>query len=134
MKNGYFKYFLLCLIFLASTLTLPAAVIFSENFNASTSLPTGWTTAQLESERPADRVWRCDNPGGQYVSGGNFSGNFAIYDGSYGGYVTDPNVKTHLTTPVIDCSDHTNVTLAFDIYFSDYYYNHVAANVQVSND
>ncbi|MCB5231297.1 MAG: choice-of-anchor J domain-containing protein, partial [Candidatus Cloacimonetes bacterium] len=123
----------MCLVFLATTLTLPAAVIFSEDFNASTNIPDGWTTEQLEEARPADRAWRCDNPGNISV-GGNFTGNFAMYDGYYGGYVTSPNVRAILTTPVIDCSGHESITLAYDVYYYHYSSNYKAAEVLISTD
>ncbi|MFA5499166.1 MAG: hypothetical protein WC327_06450, partial [Candidatus Cloacimonadia bacterium] len=133
MKNGYFKYLLLCLVFLATTLTLPAAVIFSEDFNASTNIPDGWTTEQLEEARPADRAWRFDNAGNLSI-GGNFTGNFAVYDGNYGGYVYSPNVRAILTTPAIDCSGYSNVTLAYDAYYVHYTTGYVAAEVLISTD
>jgi hypothetical protein len=133
MKKSIFKYLLLSLIILFSTLTLSAAVIFSEDFNASTSLPSGWTTEQLEPTRPAERVWRCDNPGNLSV-GGNFTGNFALYNGAYSGYVYNPNVRAILTSPVIDCSGYSNVTLAYDAYYYHYATGYVAAEVLISTD
>ncbi|MCB5230775.1 MAG: hypothetical protein WCX83_03965, partial [Candidatus Cloacimonas sp.] len=132
MKHGYFKYLLLSLILLTSTLALHAGLIFYEDFDASTELPAGWTTAQTESAYSADIVWRIDDYASWY--GGNFSNNCAAYDEPYNYYYSDPNLKAHLTTPAIDCTGHSNVTLVWDNYADVYAYLGVGADVLISND
>ncbi|MFA5498577.1 MAG: T9SS type A sorting domain-containing protein [Candidatus Cloacimonadia bacterium] len=134
MKRRYFKYSLMFLLFVVSALTLFAEhIIFFEDFNAAPTIPAGWTNEQLEPSRPASKVWSFNNPRGR-EPGTGFTGNFAIYEGTLGGYFYLPNCQVSLTTPKIDCSGYSDVTLSFDSRYyidSGYYVN---VSLQVSTD
>lgn len=135
MRNSNLKYTLVFLLFVVSTLTLFAEhIIFFEDFDASPTIPAGWATDQLEPSRPAEKAWVFNNPYPRTLKG-NFSGNFAIFDGAlFGGYIYQPPyTKAQLTTPKIDCSGYSDVTLSFDSRYS-FGSSYRNTSLQISSD
>ncbi len=99
--------------------------MFLETFD-NCSLPSGW---MVNDTIGAGDVWAFDDPGGRENQTGG-SGCFAISDSDHAGEV---NMDTELTSPAIDCSALTQVTLDFKYDF-DTFSGADVADVNVSND
>ena len=99
--------------------------MFIESFDGC-EVPSGWT---LNDNIGAGDVWTFDDPGGRENQTGG-SGCFAISDSDHAGEVV---VDTDLTSPIIDCSALTQVTLDFKYDF-DTFTGADVADVDVSND
>jgi len=85
-----------------------AAVGVRETFQASASLPPGWTVVDhLDS----GQVWRFDDPGQRGNRTGG-AGRFAIVDSDY--YGDGGHQDTDLRTPLLDFSRLATVSLQFD--------------------
>ena len=100
-------------IAVTGTATVPTFNIpFSEDFNASTSLPISWEIV--------------DNDGGGYVwEFGTHANGLSGADGNYAyvnsdAYGSGNSQDTDLITPKIDMSNATDITLAYSYYFRDY--------------
>jgi hypothetical protein len=92
----------------SATVTLP----LTQNFNASTSLPSGWT---IVDNQGGGQVWQI----GTHASGlGGTPGNYAYLNSD--AYGSGKTQNSDLVTPLIDCSGATSVTLAFTHYFRFY--------------
>lgn len=86
------------------------AQIFSENFNASTSLPTGWTT----NATTGSEVWEVGNTAFYE----EFTDNVAFFDDDYAG--EDVINVSSLVSPVINLSAVTNPVLNFSFVNETY--------------
>jgi len=84
---------------------------FSENFNASTNLPTSWTIVDHQGN---GQVWEFGT-GGSMIGA---DGNYAYLDSD--GYGSGNTQNTDLVTPKIDMSNAADITLSFDHYFNFY--------------
>ncbi|HQP70957.1 MAG TPA: agmatine deiminase family protein, partial [Clostridiales bacterium] len=85
---------------------------FTQNFNASTSLPTSWTIVDNQGN---GQVWQF----GTHTSGlGGTPGNYAYLNSD--GFGSGNSQNCDLVTPKINMSSGTNVTLAFTHYFRFY--------------
>lgn len=89
-----------------------ATLPFYENFNASTSLPSGW---EIIDNQGSGQVWQF----------GTFAGGISGADGNYAylnsdGYGSGNTQNCDLVTPVINMTGASNVTLAFSHYFRSY--------------
>jgi len=83
--------------------------LFHESFDACT-LPDGWS---VKDNTGNEAVWLFDDPMGRgNLTGG--SGCFAISDSDRAG---EMDIDTELISPPIDCSELTNVALAFKYDF-----------------
>nr|HXK50664.1 C25 family cysteine peptidase [Clostridiales bacterium] len=92
----------------AQAATLP----FYENFNASTSLPSGW---EIIDNQGSGQVWQF----GTHTSGlSGADGNYAYLNSD--GYGSGNTQNTDLVTPLINMTGASNVTLSFSHYFRSY--------------
>lgn len=101
------------LLFSLFAITLVSAQGFSENFNASTNLPTGWTTtAQTGTD-----VWHV----GDYAFEADFSSNVAYFDDDAAG--PSGINKASLISPIINLASIANPKLSFDYMNAVYDYD-----------
>ena len=81
---------------------------FSENFNASGVVPADWL---LDDNQGNNQVW-------QFGTGGSLNGTTGNYAYLNSDAYGSGNIQnTDLITPLIDCSDFSNITLSFSHYF-----------------
>lgn len=98
--------------------------VLSEDFDASLSLPSGWTVEDL-AVPPNGEVWTIETGGeaGGFPAGNNLvydnggSGNYATFDSDGYGSNT-PAEESTLTSPVFDASSLTSVTLEFNTVYN----------------
>ncbi|MDY0018087.1 MAG: C25 family cysteine peptidase [Candidatus Delongbacteria bacterium] len=89
-----------------------ATLPFYENFNVSTSLPSGW---EIIDNQGSGQVWQF----GTFASGiSGADGNYAYLNSD--GYGSGNTQNCDLITPVINMTGASNVTLAFSHYFRSY--------------
>lgn len=116
-----------------------AQVVLSEDFEASLSLPTGWTNINAGAD--PNEIWTFSNsPDFQFffaAGNGYFhqfagSGNYAFFNSDF--YQENGLENVSLTSPVFDCSNLTDVTLDYNHFIAagDGTYNG-AAHVEVFN-
>jgi PKD repeat protein len=103
-----------CLLFFN---TKAQTVLLTEDFTsagAPSTAPSGWVIEQYYTTSVATDSWRFDNPGFR-SPGGNFSGNFAIFDGdNYSLNATFENIG--LVSKEFSTQGHDTVYVAFDTY------------------
>jgi len=104
-----FTVFLIISIF--STKVFAQVTIFSENFNGSSSLPTGWTQVQVTGTD----AWTINN-GGYYDNGSNNPSS--AYSGTRNAFLfsptSPPSTNTRkLVTPALDLGGLSSITLKF---------------------
>jgi len=92
-------------------ISIAQVTVFSENFNGSASLPTGWSQVQVSGSD----VWTINN-GGCYDNGVNNPSS--AYSGTRNAYLfsptSPPSTNTRkLVTPVLDLGGLSNITLKF---------------------
>jgi hypothetical protein len=100
-------------IAVSGTGTVPVfGLPFTQNFNASTSLPTSWTIVDNQGN---GQVWQF----GTHTSGlGGTPGNYAYVNSD--GFGSGNSQNCDLVTPKINMSAGTNVTVSFTYYFRSY--------------
>ncbi|MBW6516058.1 MAG: S8 family serine peptidase [Candidatus Cloacimonetes bacterium] len=96
----------------ATTLYEPFTLPFSENFNASTTLPDFW---QIIDHQGNGQVWQFGTTSGG-LSG--TTGNYAYLNSD--AYGSGNTQNADLVTPTLDLSNNYNVNLSFTHYFRQY--------------
>jgi len=90
----------------------PFGIPFSEDFNASTNLPTSWTIVDNQGN---GQVWAF----GTHTNGlSGADGNYAFLNSD--GFGSGNTQNADLVTPKIDMSNATGITVSFDYYFRSY--------------
>jgi hypothetical protein len=90
----------------------PFTLPFTQNFNASTSLPVAW---QNKDNQGSGQVWQF----GTHTSGlSGADGNYAYLNSD--AYGSGNTQNADLITPTIDMSGYSSITLTFKHYFRSY--------------
>ncbi|MGB0806229.1 MAG: hypothetical protein ACPGRC_06020 [Salibacteraceae bacterium] len=97
-----------------STISQTTTTLLNENFS-SNSTPSGWSNSEPSG---FTGKWEFNDPYNRNISGGNFSGNYALVDSD--GIGNGNSQKTKLTSPAFDASGYTTVTLEYDYQYRDY--------------
>jgi M6 family metalloprotease-like protein/uncharacterized repeat protein (TIGR02543 family) len=95
-----------------------ASLPFSENFNASTSLPNCWSIVDNQGN---GQIW-------QFGTGGVLSGadgNYAFLNSD--AYGSGNSQNADLVTPLLDLSNYSDITLSFI-----HYYRHLSSSATLS--
>ena len=125
------KWLLLPFIFLFFSSTIFSQVtIFEETFSSASGYtpPSGWENTYNSGTNSSD-IWDFDNNFGRNITGGGFSGNFAILDSDGLGGGKTQNVT--LTSIEFDASTYTNLILSFSNHFR--FYSGQTGVIQVYN-
>jgi subtilisin family serine protease len=88
---------------------------FTENFNASTSLPGGWTIVDIQG---GGQVWQFGTHASGLSTTGGSSGNYAFLNSD--AYGSGKTQNTDLVTPLIDMTGYSSITLSFTHYYRHY--------------
>ena len=99
---------------------------FSQDFNASTSLPTAWTIVDHQGN---GQVWTFGTHGSG-LSGAD--GNYAYLNSD--GYGSGNTQNADLVTPKIDMSNASDITLSFSHYYRHYSSGSTSATLSYSID
>lgn len=111
MKKFFTLFLLTCGMFAAKSQTKFLTEDFSNG--SGTTPPTGWTQNQLYTTAPTLDFWDFSNPGSR-TTGGNFSGNFAIFDSdNYSNNAVFENIA--LESPSFSTQGYDTVWLKFDV-------------------
>lgn len=111
MKKLFTLLFLICGIATAQSQTK----FLTEDFTngSGTTPPTGWTQNQLYTTSATTDFWEFSNPGAR-TPGGDFSGNFAIFDSdNYSNNAVFENIA--LESPSFSTQGYDTVWLKFDV-------------------
>jgi lysyl endopeptidase len=106
--------------FVVDEFTLP----FTENFNASTNLPSCWSIIDHQGN---GQVW-------QFGTGGSMNGttgNYAFLNSD--AYGSGNSQNSDLVTPTINMTGYTNVTLNFTHYFRQYTGSSATLSYSINN-
>ncbi len=97
-------------------------VVLTEDFESSTSIPTGWNNNDIAGN---GEIWTIgtngeavgyNSPNTIYYDAANFSGNYALFNSD--GYGSGPAESAALESPVFDCSSLTSVVLKYSHFFT----------------
>lgn len=111
------------LIFLMIISIAEAQVVFTENFEGSSSIPDSWTNNDIAGN---GEVWVLassgdavgyNSPNTIYYDNAGMSGNYLLFDSDgYGNNMTAENAA--MESPAFDCSSLTSVTLKYNHFFT----------------
>ena len=125
------KWFLLpFFVFFLNISLFSQVTLFEEDFTSASgnTPPSGWTITNNPGGN-ASQIWDFSDTTPN-VSGGSFSGNYAILDSD--GYGNGNSQNVTLTSVVFDASTYTDLTLSFSNYFR-YYTSGESGTIEIYN-